>query len=439
VTLAFAFGAILVVSASLALLYTVLVGQLDTALDAGLAARGDDVAAAVRAGDTSVLESDPLAQLYGPDGNPLAGSPSLGERDPLLTPSQVRAVTAPVTTTVSLPVTSSGPAVPVRLLSQRVEPGGPVVAVGVSTQPIQAARQRLLTVLLVVAPLLVAALAAAAWLLVGAALRRVDALTRTAMKISSLELAEDSRLPAVAGDDEIARLARTLDAMLARLRAAFTRERAFVDDASHELRTPIAILRGEIELALSATDDPAEVRRSLHNALAEAERLTRLAEDLLLLARAQAGNLVTQREPVDLLDLARTEAQRLSTVLGLRVEATGDPVVIQADPARLRQAFANLAGNSAAAGARRQTIRIAHQPGAATIEVADDGPGFPTDILDHAFERFVRGDAATRGPTGAGLGLPIVQAVATAHDGTASVRNNGPLGGTVITIRLPLR
>jgi two-component system OmpR family sensor kinase len=283
----------------------------------------------------------------------------------------------------------------------------------------------------------VGVLAVAGWLVVRAALRPVDLLAREAAAISSLDA--DRPLPPVPGDDEIARLARTLDDMLARLRVAFDRERAFIDDASHELRSPIAVLRAEIDLALSATGDPAELEHSLRAARSEAERLSRLAEDLLLLARERAGSLVVRREPVDLLDLAATEARRLQSVLGLRIQVTGDPAVVQGDTDRLRQLLANHAHNSAAAGATTVRVHLTVAGESASLEVADDGPGFPPGVSDSAFDRFVRADhARTRGAFGAGLGLSIVRAVVAAHGGVVAARNGEPLGGAVVTVRLPL-
>jgi signal transduction histidine kinase len=244
----------------------------------------------------------------------------------------------------------------------------------------------------------------------------------------------------VPGDDEVAHLAATLDGMLGRLRVAFQRERAFVDDASHELRTPIAVLRGEIELALLAADDPGERERSLRTALGEAERLSRLAEDLLLLARERAGTLVLRREPVDLLDLAATEAARLQPAFGLRIRVSGDPVVVPGDEDRLRQLLTNLVANSATAGAATVQVRGTADRTAVVLEVADDGPGFPAEVLDSAFERFVRGDPTrTRSGSGAGLGLSIVRAIVIASGGTAEISSGPPLGGAVVTVRLPPR
>ena len=434
----FTIGAAAALGLCLALLYFALGRQLTTALDSDVHSRGADLVAAVRAGDAGVVARDPLAQLYAADGAVLASSPSLGERR-LLTSDEVRGLGVATSETIETQMISSngeGTPAEVRLLVLPVDEGR-VLAVGVSAGPLQDARRRLLMVLLVAAPLLLAALGTGGWLLVRAALRPVDVLTREAAEISSLE--SDRRLPDVPGDDEIARLAQTLDGMLDRLRMAFDRERGFVDDASHELRSPIAVLRGELELALQAMGDRAEVERSLRAALGEAERLSRLADDLLVLARERAGSLVVRDDPVDLLDLAAAEAGRLAPVLGLQVRISGDPAVVRGDADRLRQVIANLLQNSAAAGASAARVRIAGSPAFTTLEIADDGPGFPSTMLDSVFQRFVRGDCArTPRGSGAGLGLSIVRAIVVAHGGTVAAGNGAPLGGAVVTVQLPM-
>ena len=435
VTLVFTLGVAAVLGLCLILLYVALDRQLTAALDADLSGRSDHLIAALDAGDLRAVARDPLAQLYGADGTVLASSPSLEDRR-LLPADGVRRLDTQTLETRTLPPRRAGGPAAVRMLSRRLKDAR-VLSVGVSAEPLHDARQQLLGVLLLAAPVLIGVLALAGWLVVRAALQPMDVLTREAAAISSLQA--DRRLPPVPGDDEIARLARTLDGMLARLRVAFERERAFVDDASHELRTPIAVLRGELELALSATDDPDEVERSLRAALGEAERLSRLAEDLLLLARERVGSLVVRREPVDLLDLAATEAGRLEPVLRLRIRVSGDPAVVPGDADRLRQLLANLAHNSAAAGSTTVWMHITRDRGSAALEVADDGPGFPPGVQDSAFERFVRGDhARTPGASGAGLGLSIVRAVVAAHGGTVEAHNGEPLGGAVVTVRLPL-
>src|SRR6266545_858091 len=421
VSFVFTVGAAVVLSLCLALLYVALDNQLTSALDEDLSSRSSDISAALRAGDSGVVARDPMAQLYASDGTLLAGSPSLG-KGRLLSAADVGDLRRQVAETRSLSIGGEADRSKVRILPRRLG-SGEVLVVGVSAEPLQAARERLVAVLLLAAPLLIGLLGLAGWLVVRAALRPVDILTREAAAISSVET--DRRLRAVPGNDEIARLARTLDGMLGRLRVAFERERAFVDDASHELRTPIAVL-------------PAEIERALVAALGETERLTRLAEDLLLLARERAGSLVIRREPVDLLDLAAGEARRLGPVLGPRIEVLGETVVVDGDPDRLRQVLTNLLHNSAAAGARTVHVRVTSDATTTALEIADDGPGFPPAVIDSAFERFVRGDnARTPNTSAAGLGLAIVRAVIAAHGGTVEARNGEPLGGAVVTARLP--
>ncbi|MDT3446160.1 MULTISPECIES: cell wall metabolism sensor histidine kinase WalK [unclassified Pseudofrankia] len=432
--MAFIAGTVIVLVLGLSLLYVVLDRQLRGALDADLADRAGDLAVSVRTGDRTVVSGDPMAQVYAADGTVVTGSAELGGRR-LLDAEQVRAVHDAVLVGRDLPLGYRGAPLRVRLRSQPVGASGLVLTVGVAATSVERASDRQFMVLLLAAPLLIAALAALGWILIRAALRPVDALTRQAAAISSLDSTQ--RLPPVHGDDEIARLAATLDSMLARLAVAFTRERAFVDDASHELRTPIAVLRGEIDLALTALDDRGEVEQSLLAARGQVDRLTRLTEDLLLLARERAGSLVVHRQPVDLTDLALAEAAALGRVTGLRIEVHSEPVVVEADPDRLRQVLTNLAANSAAAGATTADVRITADRDTTAVAWADDGPGFPPDLVDSAFERFVRGDAA-RTTTGAGLGLSIVRAIVVAHGGSVQVRNGAPLGGAVVTVGLPL-
>jgi two-component system OmpR family sensor kinase len=430
----FAAGSLVVLVLSLSLLYVALTRQLSAALDADLQNRSNDLIAGLHNGDLSAVSGDPMAQVYNADGTLVFTSTDLTVR--LLSPEQVRAVQGAAKASATLPLGYDRKATPVRLLSRQIGLSGDVLTVALPSGAVERGGLHQLTVLAIAAPLLVAMLAGLGWLLVRAALRPVDALTREAAAISTLETRR--RLPAVAGDDEIARLAATLDAMLARLAVAFDRERAFVDDASHELRTPIAVLRGEIDLALSALDDPAEVRQSLLAAQGQATRLSRLAEDLLLLARERDGSLLIHREPVDLVDLTAAEARALGPAVGLAVAVRGEPMVVEADAGRIRQVLANLAANSAAAGAGRVDVEVTADREAASLRWADDGPGFAPGLLGSAFERFVRGDAARTSDSGAGLGLSIVRAVVTAHGGNAQIGNGSPFGGAVVTVRLPL-
>jgi two-component system, OmpR family, sensor kinase len=416
------------------LLGLVLDDQLGNAVGADLYSRRDHLLTSLQAGDTAPVRHDSLAQLYAEDGTLITGSPLLA-RHRLLTPALAAALTDDTMLDIDLPIGAGRTVVPVSILAVPVDDGsGNVLAVATDAEIIEGATDRQWMVLLASAPVLIAGLVGAGWLLVRAALRPVEVLSQEAAAISSLD--SDRRLRPVPGDDELATLGRTLNRMLDRLQTAFARERTFVDDASHELRTPLTVLRGEIELALGALDDRAEVEQSLLAAREQTDRLIRLTEHMLLLARHRSGEIVADRRPVDLLDLATEEARLLGPTLGLDIEARGEPVVVAADADRLRQILANAAANSAAAGATRLLFLIEHEPAGVRLECADDGPGVPGDVLGSVFERFVRGDAA-RGAGGSGLGLSIVRAIVSAHDGRVEVRNGPPLGGAVLTVHLP--
>jgi signal transduction histidine kinase len=222
--------------------------------------------------------------------------------------------------------------------------------------------------------------------------------------------------------DELERLGTTLNEMLGRLETALEREREFVADAGHELRTPLALLRTELELALRQGTTVEELRDAILMSSREADRLSQLAEDLLLIASADRGRLPLRREPVSVDQLfggivTRFELQARESGKSVRaVPAQG--LTVDGDLLRLQQALGNLVDNALRYGG--SAIRLeADEQG---LHVRDDGPGFASGFLPHAFERFSRGDGA-RGGGGAGLGLSIVHAIAEAHGGSAHVRN----------------
>jgi signal transduction histidine kinase len=267
--------------------------------------------------------------------------------------------------------------------------------------------------------------------LAAAALRPVERMRRHAAAVTAAETSE--RLPVPPANDEISRLGHTLNEMLARLEVAFKRERAFVSDASHELRTPLAILRTELELALRGEHTREELEDALRSAAEESERLSRLAEDLLVIARSDQGRLPVRPERIEAGEMLTRVAGRFRT----RARAEGRPlapdpspgVTLQADPARIEQALANLVDNALHHG--EGTVRLSARTvdGQVELHVSDEGPGFPPDFLPRAFERFTRADEArTRG--GTGLGLAIAAAIAAAHGGTAHAAN-GALGADV--------
>jgi signal transduction histidine kinase len=258
--------------------------------------------------------------------------------------------------------------------------------------------------------------------LAAAALRPVEAMRRRAAAISADT--PGRRLPVPPADDELSALAVTLNEMLARLEAAFEHERRFVADASHELRTPLALLRTELEVALRRPRSREELQAAVRSAAEETERLVRLAEDLLLIARADEGALPIRREPTpaaELLERVRGRFAGRAETLGreLRVEPA-DGVVVDADPARIEQALGNLVDNALQHGAGAITLSARPHGGRVRLHVADEGAGFPTGFADRAFDRFSRADDA-RSERGSGLGLSIVALIAAAHGGSAHI------------------
>ncbi|MCW2777080.1 MAG: integral rane sensor signal transduction histidine kinase [Frankiales bacterium] len=408
-------------------LFVAVTRQLGRSTDEGLTARSRDLEAALTAG-RGVLATEPFAQLgQGPDAQL---SPAL--LDEPLVPA---GVTVRGSRLLDRDLHLSGrESEGLRVLARRL-PDGRLLTVAVSRRSQDEAGERLLAGLSVAGPLLLLLLAGVVARSVHAALRPVEELALAADRISA---AEDTgrRLPHVEGDDEVAHLWRTLDAMLARLAVAFARERAFVDDASHELRTPLAVLRGELELALSDLDDRAGVEQSLRAALGEAERLGRLAEDLLQLARERAG-VVRGRDDVDLPALLGRTVDRLGPATGLALTVEGPPLHLAGDADRLERALSNLVVNAAQAGASRAVLSAAGDGAHVVLAVDDDGPGFPAGFAEVAFGRFTRADVARTSGTGAGLGLALVAAVAQAAGGTASAGRSERLGGAVVRMELP--
>jgi two-component system OmpR family sensor kinase len=273
------------------------------------------------------------------------------------------------------------------------------------------------------------------YLLAGAGLAPVEAMRRRARDVSLTRSGE--QLPLPAAHDEIRRLGETLNEMLERLHRSFERERHFVADASHELRTPIAVIKTELEGALATTDYGPEVRAALVAAVEECDHLIQLAEDLLVIARAGEGELPVRREAIpadELFDGVRARFVDRARRQGraIRVEVDGVDRV-SADPLRVRQALGNLVDNALRHGDGEIVLRAHASPDGVELVVSDGGAGFASDIAPRAFQRFARGDQDRTG-RGTGLGLAIVRAVAEAHGGTATIV---PGTGAGVRIWLP--
>ena len=431
-TLAFAVVMAALLSATGLFLYLRLGSALDRTIDQSLRSRADDVAALVGQDDAGLWEEggnrladqrERFAQVLESSGTVVDATPELGDR-PLLTGEQL--ARASRTTTWVERATIPGSDDPVRLLATHVQVRGAsyVVVVGASLEGRADALEGLLTQLLIGGPVALILSSLAAYGLAAAALRPVESMRREAEAVSAAE--PGRRLPLSPARDELARLGQTLNTMLARLESALTRERRFVSDASHELRTPLAALRAEVDLALARKRTPEELEDALRSAAEETERLSQLAQDLLVLARSEGGSLPVRRERLAaaglLSDLRQRYARRaVDANRSLEVEVD-DHLELSADRLRTEQALGNLVENALRHGDGRILLEAHRRDGRIELHVRDEGPGFSPEFMDHAFDPFSRGDPNRPG-FGTGLGLAIVEVIAHAHGGAAHLAN----------------
>jgi len=439
-TLVFALAIALVLAATGMFLYVRLGSTLDGTINQGLRSRASDVAALAQQADTGLRDaSRPLpgpsggfAQILSERGVVVDATPGLLQRSLLSGGQFVRALRGATLVESSL----RGERVRVFAIPIHAQERKLVVVVGTSLEPRQNALEDLRTQLLLGGPIALVLASLAGYLLAAAALRPVERMGEQAATISAAS--PGRRLTVPLADDELARLGRHLNEMLARLEAALERERTFVADASHELRTPLALLKTEIEVALDTPGSVEALQAALRSAGEETDRLSQLAEDLLLLARADAGALPIRRgevEVTDLLEAVSARFGRRAAAAGRRIEVTapGD-LTILADRVRIEQALANLLDNALRHGAGTIRLEAAKGNGRVTLSVGDQGEGFPAGFAKHAFLRFSRSDHA-RSRGGAGLGLAIVAAITEAHAGAARASNR-PDGGAQVTLTL---
>ena len=314
-----------------------------------------------------------------------------------------------------------------------------VVTVGVSREDVDESTSALLPLLAVGVPIVLLVVGATTWIVVGRALAPVERIRREVDQIGGAQLGR--RVPLPAARDEIHRLATTMNAMLDRLEASRDRQRRFVSDASHELRSPLASLRqtAEVSIAHPGALPEGELADAV---MEEGLRMQRLVDQLLLLTRADEGQSPAARQEVDLDDLALTEVQRLRPLVAPRgVEVTGSAIGaarVNGDQVALAQVLRNLVDNAARHARSRIELSVSTEAGMARVSVDDDGSGVPEQERERIFERFVRLDEArARDDGGSGLGLAIVREIAVAHGGGASVEAS-PLGGARFVVWLPL-
>ncbi|MBI4543380.1 MAG: HAMP domain-containing histidine kinase [Gemmatimonadetes bacterium] len=337
----------------------------------------------------------------------------------------------------------------VRFVVRRVIGAGPeviAVAVGAPARDLDLAPRRLVASMLLVAPLILVFAAVTGYLLSARALQPVGRM------IDELEAISDGRSlhrrlgAAGASADEVGRLANALNSLLARLEASFVALRRFVADASHELKTPLTVMRGGVERALTDQATSPDALLPLEETLQEVHRMTELVDALLMLARVDEGRMELHKEPVDLAEVVREvfeTAQMLGEGAGVEValEAPDGPVELEADRGRIRQLVMNLATNAVKyTGAGGQVgLTLTSSPQAASISVHDTGIGIAPGDVDRVFDRFWRADAArsrTGERPGIGLGLSISKWIAEAHGGSIALSSR-PGRGSTFTVTLP--
>jgi signal transduction histidine kinase len=373
-----------------------------------------------------------FVQVVGDDGRVVAASSELATREPVLTQADIdRAAGGDVEQTIADPL-GGGEAL---IMARPITAGGVayIGIVGASLARVDTGRRTMLWWLGLGVPFVGLVVWLGVFATVTYALRPVNAMAVEADRLAR------SRGPWQLGTEaetiELAGLALSLNNMLAQIREVLDRERRFLDDASHELRTPIAVARGELDLALG-DGSRTEVDKAVASSIEELDRLDRLAADLLLLGRARTGDRRSYGA-VDLGGVARRAAAlvvRLPRTSELDLAVSGDAVVT-GDEQALERALTNLITNAVTWCKATVEVTLDEVDGKVVVRVVDDGPGFPADILDETFGRFNRSDDAPS-REGSGLGLAIAAEIIEAHDGRIEAGNR-PDGGAEVTVSLP--
>lgn len=417
-------------------LYAVLTFTLNRNLDDGAFASARAVAAMV--GDDAVPNPLPVSgsqvvQVVDGSGAVVSASMTADRLTPLLRPPELAKALAGER--IPIPGARAGLSGTLRAIAVPSGPtsAAPSVIVAVPVSDIEQSQRILRNTLLIAYPPLVAIMALIAWRMIGSALRPVETLRSGAARISGSD--QDERLAVPETADEIRALALTLNDMLDRLATSRGRQRAFVADAAHELRSPLASMRTQLEVA-QRLGESSELTADL---LADVARLSTLVEDLLLLARA--GNDAVNppaRESVDVTALLVATAERYS---GSRVPvsvAKGQPVYANVNSEELRRALSNLVDNAVRHAGSKVVLEAHAAGGSAVLTVVDDGPGIPAEDRDRVFERFARlDDARDRDAGGTGLGLAIVKELLRRSDSSIELQDPPTGQGLSATLHLP--
>jgi len=412
--------------------------QLTANVDLALAQRAQDLIALVQTAGLATVElgateQEGFAQILSMEGDVIAFSPNLKGDPPLPidyeagTPETIRTVTG-------LAVDDDV----FRVLSRTVQmaDGLGVLHVGTTLDDVAESTEALTATLIVSIPVVVVLLAGLVWLLVGRTLKPVENIRKEVAGIGATDL--HRRVPLSEAKDEIGRLAETMNTMLGRLEGSVERQQGFVGDASHELRSPLARMRSEIEVDLATAPENVDKAR-LQSLLEEVVAVQRLVEDLLLLARLDADQLTVRVEPVDLDDLVLKEGRRLKADGRVAIDMSGvSGAQVTGDPHQLARAIKNLTDNAERHASHAVTFTLAESDGKAIFTIGDDGPGIPPGDADRIFERFVRVDDARGQATGgSGLGLAITREIIKRHGGIVELDTSHHPGARFV-VTLPL-
>jgi len=395
-------------------------------------AQAADVVGQLEAGRPPVLDvagaDEQLIQVMTPAGAVVAASPNMTGRPAVvrLAPGQSARVVTPLDDDEFVAVAEGA----------QTSDGPRIVLVARALVDVLDTTTVITRLLVIGLPLMVAVVALTTWFAVGRALAPVEAIRCEVDAISAAQL--HRRVPRPKADDEIGRLAATMNRMLERLESARNSQRRFVSDASHELRSPITTIRQHAEVAL-AHPERVTAPELAEVVLAEQQRMQRLVEDLLLLARVDEHVPLT-RAAVDLDDLAFEEGHRLRSATSKRVDTSGvNAVRVQGDADALRRMLRNVGENAVRHASSRVDVTLVERGEEVVLTIDDDGPGIPATERARVLQRFVRlDDARSRDEGGSGLGFSIVDEVVRAHGGSMSIEQS-PLGGARIVITLPVQ
>ncbi len=389
----------------------------------------DDIDAAIPTIDASAGDGT-LVQVVDASGAVVLSSPSLDGEAAITSAAPAEGVMGRQDLNISANDSETYRVVSVGVSSNT----GPVVVIAAqSLSDVTATNRTVATLLAVGSPLLLLAVGLATWFAVGRSLAAVD---RMRLQVETIEATDlHQRVPVPRAEDEVARLASTMNEMLDRLEDSAAVQRRFIADASHELRSPLASLRASLDVADRSADRGAwtDAHLVMND---EVDRMTALVAQLLLLAKADEDALNFRCIEVDLDDLVATEVRRLRSQTSLAVQADVVPCRMLGDPDRLAEALRNLTDNAARFALTHVQIALARHDGAVVLSVEDDGPGIPVVDRGRVTERFVRlEEHRSRTHGGAGLGLAIVAEIARGHGGTVTVESSR-LGGARLVVTL---